>query len=520
MRKLALLVLALVLAGCGGGGGGGSSSPGVSSGGDPGPGDSQAPSTPAGFGAVAVSSSEIDLAWTPSVDNAGVAGYKVYRNGTFLKNTTSVSTSDTGLQSSTQYCYTVSALDSAGNESAQSSQACATTFSLNAGGNDAFLIVVDSSGNTKKTLQWGTAADDIVTGVDTDSAGNAYVVGYTSGTLGAANIGFNDAFLTKVDSSGNLKQSVQWGTNTDDFTNRVTVSGGFAYIAGTTFGSLGGTLVGSTDAFLTKLNLGTLGVEWNAQLGSPGIDSGIDTAVDGIGNIYLAGTAGFGSFDGGTNIQDQDMFLAKFSSNGQKLSVNRLGSPALDNGASVALNPQGNPFLAGYVSGTLPGQTQFGGYDVGIFKPDLSWKEFGSSGDDYVSRIKVDGNGNVFIVGYTNGNLSGSGNLGGYDVYLTKMDPSGTILWSIQWGTGSDDFGFDVDLDSSGNAYVVGSTKGNVGANNAGGRDAFLTFVNSSGAITKSIQWGTAADDEARGVVLDPSGNVLVSGITKGDISH
>lgn len=101
---------------CGGGGGGDGNGSG---------GDTTAPNTPTNLAATAASNSQIDLSWAASTDNVGVAGYKIYRDGTYLKSVTTTSTSDTGLSANTQYCYTVSAYDTAGNESAQSNQACA-----------------------------------------------------------------------------------------------------------------------------------------------------------------------------------------------------------------------------------------------------------------------------------------------------------------------------------------------------------------------------------------------------------
>jgi chitodextrinase len=89
--------------------------------------DDEAPSTPTGLSATAVSSSQISLTWTASTDNVGVAGYRIYRDESFLKSVTTTSTSDTGLNPSTQYCYAISAYDAAENESEQSNQSCDTT---------------------------------------------------------------------------------------------------------------------------------------------------------------------------------------------------------------------------------------------------------------------------------------------------------------------------------------------------------------------------------------------------------
>jgi N-acetylneuraminic acid mutarotase len=85
------------------------------------------PSVPEGVTATAASGSQIDLSWNPSADTFQVVGYRIYRGNTLLKSVAGSPASDTGLTPNTQYCYTVSAFDAAGNESARSSEVCATT---------------------------------------------------------------------------------------------------------------------------------------------------------------------------------------------------------------------------------------------------------------------------------------------------------------------------------------------------------------------------------------------------------
>src|SRR5690349_328171 len=99
-----------------------------------GPPDTTAPSVPTGLSATAVSSAQINLAWTASTDNVGVAGYNVYRGGTKVGTSTTTGYSDGGLTASTSYTYAVSAYDAAGNTSAQSSGASATTLAAGSGG--------------------------------------------------------------------------------------------------------------------------------------------------------------------------------------------------------------------------------------------------------------------------------------------------------------------------------------------------------------------------------------------------
>jgi hypothetical protein len=90
-----------------------------------------APLVPANLSAKAVSTSQINLTWDASIDPFGtVAGYDVYRNGVFIVSTTTNAYNDSGLSPGTEYTYTVSAFDSVGQTSAQSSPVIATTLTL------------------------------------------------------------------------------------------------------------------------------------------------------------------------------------------------------------------------------------------------------------------------------------------------------------------------------------------------------------------------------------------------------
>ncbi|WP_309892767.1 lamin tail domain-containing protein [Archangium sp.] len=94
--------------------------------------DTTAPTAPSSLSASAASSSQVNLAWTGSTDNVGVASYNVYRstdNFSFspVASVSGTSHSDTGRAASTTYYYRVTADDAAGNESAASNTASATT---------------------------------------------------------------------------------------------------------------------------------------------------------------------------------------------------------------------------------------------------------------------------------------------------------------------------------------------------------------------------------------------------------
>ena len=89
--------------------------------------DTTPPSVPTGLAATAASGTQVNLSWTGSIDNVGVKGYKVFRNGAQVGTTANTSYQDTSTSAGTTYSYTVSAYDAAGNTSAQSSSVSVTT---------------------------------------------------------------------------------------------------------------------------------------------------------------------------------------------------------------------------------------------------------------------------------------------------------------------------------------------------------------------------------------------------------
>jgi chitodextrinase len=127
------------------------------------PPDTTPPSTPTALTASAVSSSRIDLNWTASTDNVGVAGYKIFRDGTQIATVTTTSYQDTGLAPSTTYTYSVVATDAAGNTSPHSTPASATTPvppdttppSTPTG------LVAESSSSSQVDLRWTASTDNV-----------------------------------------------------------------------------------------------------------------------------------------------------------------------------------------------------------------------------------------------------------------------------------------------------------------------------------------------------------------------
>jgi len=123
--------------------------------------DSEPPSAST-LTATAVSTSRIDLSWTACTDNKGVAGYKIRNsNGTHLRTVNGTSTYFDNLTTSTQYCYTVTAHDGAGNESAYSNQACATTLSQDTTAPSVPTLTATAASSSQINLSWTASTDNV-----------------------------------------------------------------------------------------------------------------------------------------------------------------------------------------------------------------------------------------------------------------------------------------------------------------------------------------------------------------------
>jgi calcineurin-like phosphoesterase family protein/fibronectin type III domain protein len=170
------------------------------------PGDTTPPSVPAGLTAKPISSSEIDLSWSPSTDSggSGLKGYNVYDGGTLIASPTGTSYASTGLAAGSTHTYTVSAVDNAGNESAGSTPATAVTPSGGTGGGIAFVRQVTANVASSSTLTvplgGGTTAGDGLVAAVALKAGSSASVSSVSDSGGGAWTRGAVGFLTGTNS--------------------------------------------------------------------------------------------------------------------------------------------------------------------------------------------------------------------------------------------------------------------------------------------------------------------------------
>jgi carbohydrate binding protein with CBM6 domain/beta-propeller repeat-containing protein len=292
-------------------------------------------------------------------------------------------------------------------------------------------------------------------------------------------------------------------------------------------------------------------LSYSTYLGGTGNDYGSGIAVDAEGNTYVAGLAASADFPvtagsmqpafGGAG----DAFVTKLNPTGSGLVYSTyLGGSGHEHAEKIAVDANGNAYVTGHTRSsdfpTTAGafQTLAGGEDdVFVAKLDptgsgLVYSTYlGGSGIDFGLAIAVNATGNVHVTGYTNSpNFPTTAEAvqrtpgGGYDAFVTQLDPAGSgAVYSTYLGGSGQDYGRGIAVDASGNAYTAGSTDssnfpatpGAYRSNFAGGfDDPFVTKLNAAGALVYSTYLGGSSNDRASGIAVDASGYAYIVGTT------
>lgn len=368
--------------------------------------------------------------------------------------------------------------------------------------------------------QFGTSGRDRGTGVAVDADGSVLIGGHTDGALEGSNAGGADVFVRKVDGAGTQEWTRQFGTSDFDFGLAVAVdTDGHVLITGSTNGALGGTNAGSQDAFVRKLDRAGDEV-WTRQFGTSNDEQGRAIAADADGNVLIAGHTG-GALQG-TPAGGRDAFLRKYDSAGNVVWTHQFGTSEVDQGLGVAVDTDGSILIVGVTEGALLGSSA-GSADVFIRKylapGGLAWtRQFGTAGYDTALSVAVDGDGNVLVTGYVEGDLEGS-SAGSGDAFVRKYDSAGNEVWTRQFGTAGFDSGVGVAVDANGNVVVTGYVEGELEGSYAGALDVFVRMYDSMGVEVWTDQSGTSGEEYGSGVAVDADGSVLIAGVTDGALA-
>ncbi|MDH4480090.1 MAG: Ig-like domain-containing protein [Rhodoferax sp.] len=234
---------------------------------------------------------------------------------------------------------------------------------------DAFISKYDASGNKAWTRLVGGTAFERGTALATGSDGSIYLAGYTQGTFDSqTNKGGTDAYVSKFDANGNQLWTRLIGGAGSDYGKALAIGlDGSIYLAGDTDGSMGGqSNSGSYDAFVTKLD-SSGNTLWTRFVGGTGNDGGAAITLGVDGAIYLGGSTN-GSIDGQTNSGSWDPFVAKFDSSGTKAWTAMGGSVSGDGCYALTTGLDGAIYAAGETDGDLGGQVNAGSSDIFLAK--------------------------------------------------------------------------------------------------------------------------------------------------------
>jgi hypothetical protein len=387
-------------------------------------------------------------------------------------------------------------------------------LTYNGGSIDAFVAKVNAAGTALVYCGYiGGSGEDVGYGIAVDSSGNAYVTGYTLSTEATFpvtvgpdltyNGGGGDAFVAKVNAAGTaLVYCGYIGGNNDDFGYGIAVdSSGNAYVTGQTLSTqatfpvtVGPDLTanGDSDAFVAKVNAAGTALVYCGYIGGSGFDIGRGIAVDSSGSAYVTGSTASTeatfpvavgpdlTYNGGSG--SGDAFVAKVNAAGTALVYcGYIGGNNDEIGYGIAVDSSGNAYVTGQ---TLSTEATFP-VTVG---PDLT-----ANGDS--------------------------------DAFVAKVNAAGTALVYCGYIGGSGfDIGRGIAVDSSGNAYVTGSTASTEATfpvalgpdlTFSGARDAFVAKVSAAGTALVYCGYIGGSDDEiGTGIAVNSLGNAYVTGFT------
>jgi hypothetical protein len=303
-----------------------------------------------------------------------------------------------------------------------------------------------------------------------------------------------------------------------------------------TLGSFTLTSNGGTDVFVARLSPGGTWTQV-VSAGGAGSDAAYGLAVDGVGNVTIAGffgdlptlgaSARFGAFTL-TSAGLTDIFVARLSAAGVWTQAVQAGGTGYDYGQALQLDPAGNATLVGTISGNVRfGSIVLNGGNNGYvarLNAAGTWTQavrVGGAGFSSLNGLLVDGAGNTIVTGRIEDTVSfGSTTLssaGQADVVVAWLSAAGTWTRAIRAGGPSFDTGISLAANGNGTFALCGYFYATAafGANaisSAGGADAFLARFDAAGSWTQAIPAGGPGTDYTSDLVVDAAGNATVVG--------
>ena len=287
------------------------------------------------------------------------------------------------------------------------------------------------------------------------------------------------------------------------------------------------------DYWVVKMDaVGT--IQWERTLGGSAYDGGYVIRQTPDGGYIVGGQTSCTAGDGdvtSTNHGQTDFWVVKLSSTGAIQWQNSYGGEGVENLYGLDLTPDGGYILAGNTSSTGGQVTgNHGGLDGWVVKLDgagtMQWEKcLGGSQADGLLSVQALADGTYIVAGSTNSNDGDvTGNHGGQDFWVVKLDNGANILWQKSLGGSGNDFPRSVVAMADGSCVVAGSTASVDGqvTGNHGGQDFWVVRLDNTGALQWQKCLGGSGDDNAFSVAATSDGGFLVAGSTNsidGDVT-
>jgi len=346
------------------------------------------------------------------------------------------------------------------------------------------------------------------------------------------------------------------GTYRDEASSVVTDNLGNTYLTGyflsstITFESITLTNAspgGSWDFFLAKYDSNG-NILWAKSVGGLGFDVAHSLAIDSSGFIYVTGYFGSATLEFDsitiTNKGWNDIFIAKYDSNGNAIWANSAGGIKNDIANSVTVDNSGNIYLTGkyrslviyFDSDSLINTNNYEEIFLAKYDSDgiLIWaKSAGGTSNDEASSVALDINGNIYLAGmfkstsiyFDSDSLTNTNNKS--DFFLVKYNSNGILVWAKGGGGFDHDTATSVVVDIDGNIYLGGSFKSPIiffnndslinAINEPYSTDIFLIKYNETGETIWSKRAGEYYDENITSLVLDNAENIILSGNFESD---
>ncbi|MGQ9819322.1 MAG: hypothetical protein ACUVQ1_05290 [Candidatus Kapaibacteriales bacterium] len=364
---------------------------------------------------------------------------------------------------------------------------------LNKGGEDIFLGKFTPSGDVVWLKGFGGSRTERGTCLALDSNGYLYLAGYFEssdiqfGQKTLTPVGGWDIFISKFDPSGEIVWVKTFGSENYEEPTSIACSNNSIALTGEFSGKsiqfdnytiINQSNEGISDIFITKLSFDGNPL-WAKGIGGSSFERPHYVLFDHNQNIYLACSYNsnmifFGS-DSLINKGYSDVFLIKYSTDGEPLWVRNGGGRDKDFLSSMAIDSKDNLVLTGF---TLSNDFKFadnfifnsGSYDFFIikFSPDgtVQWhNNFGNLFDDYATTITIDTDDFIYVGGSFASDtlrftqsvfLNNSANNNTSEIFLSKFSPDGTPIWAISAQGVNEDHCTGITLDNDRNLYAIG----------------------------------------------------------------